>query len=266
MPPSPPANILLIFAFSAGLAGLAGADMARIEGGSYIRPLERNPQPRTVASFLLDRRQVTNAEFLAFLKTNPDWQRSRINSLFADDAYLRHWQGELDPGPAAPPESPVTNVSWFAARAFLRTQGKRLPTTDEWEFAARASATKADASSDPSFKKTILEWYSQPSPEVLPSVTTGQANIHGIQGLHGLIWEWTSDFNSALATGESRADGSPNAGLFCGGAGLNTNSATEYADFMRFAMRSSLRGNYCLPNLGFRGARGSTSNPTTPNP
>ena len=236
--------------------------MVRVAGGTYIRPLERDPVARTVAAFHLDRRQVTNAEYLAFVRENPQWQRSKVNSLFADDGYLRHWQDDVTLGPTAPPDAPVTNVSWFAARAYLRAFGKRLPSTDEWEFAARASAEKQDATKDPAFKQTILTWYSRPTPRVLPAVTTGVANIYGVQGLHGLVWEWTRDFNSALATGESRADGSPDSALFCGGAGLNTNNATEYADFMRFALRSSLRGNYCLPNLGFRGARQSNLDPT----
>lgn len=258
--------LLLVAALLAGWTPLpCGAEMALVQGGRYIRPLERDPKPREVAAFHLDRRQVTNAEFLAFVREHPSWRRSRVNSLFADRGYLRHWRGDLELGPGAPADAPVVNVSWFAARACLMSRGHRLPTTDEWEFVARASATEADATKDPDFKKTILAWYSRPTPAVLPAVTTGEANVYGVQGLHGLVWEWTLDFNSALATGESRADGSPDSALFCGGAGLNKNSATEYADFMRFAMRSAIRGNFCLPNLGFRGAR-DASPPTDPKP
>jgi len=229
--------------------------MALIPADSYIRPLEKDGKPRAVEAFYLDTRPVTNADYLSFLKAHPKWRRSQINRLFADKSYLRHWKDDLDPGPAAPPDAPVTHVSWFAARAYLKTQGKKLPTVDQWELAARASAEQPDATKDPAFKTQILEWYARPNPEVLPPVDTYPPDFHGVRGLHGLVWEWTRDFNSALATGESRADGSGDSALFCGGAGLNKNSATEYADFMRFAMRSSLKGNYCLASLGFRGAR-----------
>lgn len=240
------------------LTALVGSDqdgMAWIEGGTYVRPLERDGQARTVKGFYLDQKPVSNGEFLKFVTANPSWQRSRINRLFADQSYLSHWSGDLALGPDAPESAPVTNVSWFAARAYLKAQGKRLPTIDEWEFAARADEKRVDATADPEFKKRILEWYAKPNPKRLPSPTTLPADIHGVHALHGLVWEWTLDFNSALGTGESRSDGSPGSNLFCGGAGLNRNNSTEYADFMRFAMRSSLKGNYCVANLGFRGAR-----------
>ncbi|MFV0416466.1 MAG: formylglycine-generating enzyme family protein [Chthoniobacterales bacterium] len=229
--------------------------MAEIAGGTYIRPLEKDGKPRPVESFLIDTKPVTNGEFLAFVRENPRWSRSQVNRLFADKNYLRHWQGDLELGPNAPENAPVVNVSWFAARAYLKNVSQRLPTIDEWEYVARADATRADASADPDFKAKILNWYSRPATTPLPPVGASEANVYGVHDLHLLIWEWTDDFNSALGVGESRADGSPNAALFCGGAGLNKNSATEYADFMRFGMRTSLQGNYCIGTLGFRGAR-----------
>lgn len=239
------------------LLSVAAAEvpMARIEGGSYTRPLEKSGQIRQVATFLLDVRQVTNAEFLAFVTAHPEWKRSRVNRLFADSGYLRHWAGEAELGPLAPPDAPVTNVSWFAARAFLKGQGKRLPTLDEWEFAARADERRADATADPEFRKRILEWYSRPMPEVLTSAESMPANAYGVRGMHGLVWEWTSNFVASMSGGESRSDGSPDGPLFCGGGATDPNQAIEYADFMRIAFRSSLQGTFCLGGLGFRGAK-----------
>jgi formylglycine-generating enzyme required for sulfatase activity len=239
------------------LLAVAAAEvpMARIEGGSYRRPLEKNGQTRQVATFLLDVRQVTNAEFLAFVTAHPEWQRARVNRLFADSGYLRHWAGDAALGPLAPPDAPVTNVSWFAARAFLKDQGKRLPTLDEWEFAARADERRADATADPEFRKRILEWYSKPTPEVMPSVESMPVNVYGVRGMHGLVWEWTSNFVASMTGGESRSDGSPDGPLFCGGAATDPNQAIEYADYMRVAFRSSLQGTFCLGGLGFRGAK-----------
>lgn len=249
------------------LLTIASADepMTRIEGGTYSRPLERSGQTRQVASFMLDVRQVTNSEYLAFVTAHPEWRRSGMTPLFADSSYLRHWAGDTELGPLAPPDAPVTNVSWFAARAFLKAQGKRLPTLDEWEFVARADGRQVDATGDPEFRKRILAWYSNPAPKILPAADTMPANIHGVRGLHGLVWEWTSNFVASMTGSESRSDGSPEGSLFCGGAAADSNQAVEYADFMRIAFRSSLQGTFCLEGLGFRGARNAPV-PTTSKP
>lgn len=249
-----PTALLLALACVA-LPAFAQSPAVRIEGGTYRRPLEKSGQVRTVAPFLLDMRQVTNAEFLAFVTTHPAWRRSQVNRLFADDAYLRHWASDTELGPKAPPDAPVTHVSWFAARAFLKDCGKRLPTLDEWEFAARADEQQIDATQDPEFRKRILAWYAKPAREVLPNADSMPANIHGVRGMHGLVWEWTANFVASMSGGESRSAGSPDGPLFCGGAATDPNQAVEYADFMRVAFRSSLQGNFCLAGLGFRGAK-----------
>jgi formylglycine-generating enzyme len=239
----------------AAARGQASPAMVVIRGGVYQRPLEKGGKTRTVGDYQIDVRQVTNAEFLKFVIDHPEWQRSRVNRLFADRGYLTKWSGDTEPGPAAPPDAPVTCVSWFAARAFLKSVGKRLPTVDEWEFAARADDKSADASEDPQFKARILGWYSRPEPSVLPAAVSMPADIHGVRGLHGVVWEWTSNFVSAMTSGEARSDGTLAPQQFCGGGGADPNQATDYADFMRMAFRSSLKGDFCLPGLGFRGAK-----------
>ena len=243
----------------AGAVEFSGSPMVTVPGGVYSRPLEKGGGKRTVAAYQLDVRQVTNAEFLAFVITHPEWQRSRINRLFAEKTYLSDWAGDTELGAAAPANAPVVRVSWFAARAFLKSQGKRLPTVDEWEFAARADEKSPDANNDPVFKAKILDWYSRPAPAVLASAGSQPPNYYGASSMHGIVWEWTSDFVSAMSSGEARSDGSPDAQLFCGGGGADPNQATEYANFMRIAFRSSLQGHFCLPGLGFRGAKDAES-------
>ena len=118
--------------------------MAAIPDAIY-RPLfrgEKDAKEIPVAAFQLDVRPVTNGEFLAFVRDNPKWQRSQVKRLFADERYLAHWAGDLDLGNARA-EQPVTHVSWFAAKAFAASRGKRLPTTAEWEVAAGAGFTVA---------------------------------------------------------------------------------------------------------------------------
>jgi len=89
---------------------------------------------------------------------------------------------------------------------------------------------------------------------VIPAVGSGFRNAWGVDDLHGLVWEWTLDFNSALVSGESRGDASLEKSLFCGSGASNAADFADYAAFMRFAFRASLEAHYTTANLGFRGA------------
>jgi formylglycine-generating enzyme required for sulfatase activity len=239
--------------------------MVLIPGGNYL-PLQRSTKDAAsvdVSRFYLDAFPVTNAEFLAFVTAHPNWQRSRVRPLFADSSYLEHWAGDLELGPSAPPQSPVVHVSWFAARAFARAQGKRLPTTAEWECAAAVGYTRADGRNDEPFVRDLYAWLARPVPSVLGDVHQTKANLHGVHGLHGLVWEWVDDFNTAMVSGESRADSGLDRDLFCGAGSIGAKETTDYAAFMRQALRSSLQANNTISSLGFRCAR-SLRNPSHP--
>jgi formylglycine-generating enzyme required for sulfatase activity len=256
--------LLLLTAISDAEEQKIPTEMVRIEGGEFTPMFGEIAKPRKVESFLIDRRPVTNAEFLEFVREHPEWQRSNAKRLFADIGYLSHWKGDLELGENAPPDAAVIRVSWFAARAYLKAQNKRLPREDEWEFAALADETLADASKDPVFLKRVLDWYGKPSPARLPDVTDLPADIHGVVGLHGNVWEWVIDFNNQMVTGAARDDTSLDRSLFCAGGAVNATDAANYAAFMRYAFRSSLEGNYTTINLGFRGARDAENTPPTP--
>ena len=62
--------------------------------------------------------------------------------------------------------------------------------------------------------------------------------------LHGLVWEWTLDFNSVLISGESRKDVDTDTNLFCGSATIGATDLMNYAAFMRYAIRGSVKANY----------------------
>ena len=233
------------------------AEMARIPAGVhallFVAPGESNSIP--VPSFLLDRLPVTNGDFLEFVRTNPRWRRSRVSRLFASEEYLRHWADDLELGAHADANQPVVWVSWFAAKAYAGWRGKRLPTVAEWECAASASPAQADGRNDAAFQATLRRWSSTPSPERLPSVGTGPANFFGVQDLHGLVWEWTSDFNSALVTGDARGDTGIERQLFCGAGSAGARDTANFPAFMRYGFRSSLSAAYTVHNLGFRCAK-----------
>ena len=73
--------------------------------------------------------------------------------------------------------------------------------------------------------------------------------------MYGMVWEWTFDFNSVMMSGESRKDNATNDNLFCAGAAVASSDLRNYAAFVRYALRGSLKADYCLNNLGFRCAK-----------
>lgn len=235
--------------------------MVAISGGSYKPLYAKAAKERPVGAFFMDVTQVTNAQFLDFVTQHPEWRRSQVQRSLADRNYLSHWIGDLDLGNDKLRNAPVTNVSWFAAKACCEAQGKRLPTQDEWEFVARADATRLDASSDQAFLRQLLEWYSKPASSALEDVHHATQNVYGLRGLHGLVWEWVSDFNSTLVVGDSRGNDSLDRKFFCGAGSLLASDVSNYASFMRYAFRSSLKGSYCVGSLGFRGAKSLKGTP-----
>ncbi len=231
--------------------------MKRIPNGIY-RPIYRavtDPKETPVKSFYLDELPVTNERFLEFARAVPRWRRSQVKRIFADENYLKHWEGDLQLGAGAKLNQPVVWVSWFAAKAFADWQGKRLPTTAEWELAAGASPKLADGGADRTYQQDILRWYSEPSPRHLPEVGQSARNIWGVGDLHGLVWEWTADFNDLALTGDGRGDAGLERQLFCGAGAAGARDVTNYPAFMRSGFRSSLKAAYTVHNLGFRCAK-----------
>src|SRR3970040_918623 len=168
----PIAALLLVVLPVAGVLA-AAADYAALPGGAFRTALKYEDQKGSVriAPFELMRMPVTNAQFLAFVKANPQWPRDRVDGVQA--------------------RQPVTEVSWFAASAYCETQGARLPTWTQWEYAAAADETRRDARKDPAWRERILSWYSRPSSKALPRAGLQTSHPYGVQDLHGLVWEWT---------------------------------------------------------------------------
>ena len=228
------------------------APMVSIKRGAYV-PLygTTDKKPVEIAAFEMDVYPVTNAQFVTFLKKYPAYTRSKMKGIFADKSYLSHWQSDYDYGKNNLSTAPVTNVSWFAAKKYCECQGKHLPTMDEWEYVAMADEKRIDARTKEDFNKYIMSWYEKPKTYANPIGQTYK-NYWGVYDMHGLVWEWTADFNSIFLSGESRKDKDTDKNLFCGSGSVNASDLMNYAAFMRYAFRGSLKARYTTKNLGFR--------------
>jgi formylglycine-generating enzyme len=263
-------NQLTAFIFFLLAVTAAASSMVEIKGGEY-KPLylSKDSQKEIIKDFQLDKTPVTNYDYWQFVKKNPQWKKQKISSLLTENQYLHHWisinndqeSQEVNWQPTANDlNKPVTNISWFAAQAYCQSQNKRLPKVAEWEYVAAASETHINGKDEPNYNQRILNWYSKPNTQSLSEVASTSKNYWGVYDMHGLIWEWTEDFNSTLINGESRNDSVLDTALYCGAGSSGSIDPSDYAAFMRFGFRSSLQAKFTINNLGFRCASSVKNN------
>ncbi len=226
--------------------------MALVPKGEFALPFRKDSAEirMKVDPFYLDRHAVTYAEFLGFVRSHPNQARSRMKRVFADSAYLKEWKDDSTP-PTRAVNSPVTQVSWFAAKAYCSSLEKRLPTTAEWEWAAKSLPPGMDSAG---LDRAILDWYAKPSNDRFNPIGSGSVNGNGIRDLFGLVWEWTSDFDAYGFAGLNQR-GVADSAAFCGAGGARATKESDYATYMRWAFRLSLHADYSVGSLGFRCAR-----------
>ena len=122
----------------------AATEMVRIPAGEFQmgsnETVETSPRHTVyLDEFYIDTYEVTNAQFKAFIDANPEWRKNNISSEYHNGNYLRLW--DRDDYPRGKANHPVVYVSWYAAMAYAKWKGKRLPTEAEWEKAARGGMT-----------------------------------------------------------------------------------------------------------------------------
>jgi hypothetical protein len=148
------------------------------------RPLVLERQVK-LAPYAIDLTPVTNAQFAQFLKA------TRFRPRHAEN-FLKHWQNGAPPPSRG--EHPVVYVSLDDARAYAAWAGKRLPTEEEWQFAAAGTeqrrypwgdALRAGACNDGSTGGTTPV---TPFPE-------GRSPF-GCFDLCGNVWHWTESERS----------------------------------------------------------------------
>ncbi len=131
-------------------AGSGPPDMVRVPGGRYAY---RNARQVALDDFWLDRYEVTNRQYKAFVDQGgyreprfwkqPFAREGRTLSREEAMALLRDGTGrpgpagwELGSYPEGQEEYPVSGVSWYEAAAYAEFAGKSLPTFFHWYRAA----------------------------------------------------------------------------------------------------------------------------------
>ena len=156
-----------------------------------------------VDAFYMDKYEVTNAEYKAFVDANPQWRKGeKPPALFYAEPYLRHWKD--NDYPEGEGDHPVHYVPWYAAMAYAEWAGKRLPTEAEWEKAARGGLLGKMYPHGDTIDKTKANYDSN----VFDTTPVGSypANGYGLYDMAGNVAEWCLDAYDAGFYAKSRRE------------------------------------------------------------
>jgi formylglycine-generating enzyme required for sulfatase activity/predicted Ser/Thr protein kinase len=167
----------------AGMVYVPGGDfmMGRDDGDD---PFERPAHKVTVKPFFMDQFEVTNEDYAKFVNATAHPAPS-------------NWTNGNYPAGAA--RKPATGVNWDDATAYAKWAGKRLPTEEEWEFAARSTDGRiypwgndwqtGSANADGASNGTVdVGTYKGASP-------------FGVYDMVGNAWQWTASKLAAYPGG-----------------------------------------------------------------
>jgi serine/threonine protein kinase/formylglycine-generating enzyme required for sulfatase activity len=229
------------------------ADMAQIEGGSFMMgrdagPLQEKPAHQIkVQSFFMDKTEVTNAEYAEFVReTN-----------YPPPA---HWSGTRPPQGIE--QWPVVNVTFEDANAFARWRSKRdnlpyrLPTEEEWEYAARNGDRNDLYPWGKGWKDNLAVLKGEGTPSAVGSRPDGK-NRWDVVDLIGNVWEWTSSKVSAYPGNPTTIPSSTQDWMAIRGGGYFSDPADK-DNPVSSCMRSFITPTAKNTQLGFRLVRSAS--------
>ena len=222
VPPAPPAPAGMVYV-KGDSKFLMGTDDTK--GAQYSQPTHYT----AVGDFFIDVNEVSNDDYYRFVKaTNhavpPDWKN-----------------GQPRPGTA---KLPVVNVSWKDAKDYAEWAGKRLPTEEEWEYAARGQS--GPWKRDWSTLQSNLKESGHGKPVAVGSYQEGRSWC-GAADMIGNVFEWVESSLTPYPKSTLRPD--PRFKIYRGGA-FDT-STEDLLTTNRYFDTPDKR----LPNLGFRCAK-----------
>lgn len=191
------------------------AGMARLPAGSFLKGGEETPlvslvrkyanlldldlilepepaQGRIVRAYWIDRHEVTNESYGRFLDSLAEIG-GRHAQLHPDEpAGHNHTPSKWGEPAFDGPDQPVVGVDFHDAAAYCRWAGKRLPTADEWERAARGTDGRLYPWGD-EFEATAASTGEAPEQAPVAGGTYPKdRSPEGVFDLGGNVAEWTA--------------------------------------------------------------------------
>jgi formylglycine-generating enzyme required for sulfatase activity len=249
VPESQPAPSLAPAPVAPLAPGVARVRMMRIPAGTFSMGSdkgEENEKPVhqvTLKSFEMDVTEVTVAEYQTCVRAGRCRQ--------AD------WGGPCNSGVSpvlGREQHPINCVDWNQAKVYCESVGKRLPTEEEWEYAARG----ADGRTYPwgnSPPRNQLCWNGEGTDVgkgkrfatcPVGSYPSGDSPF-GLHDMAGNVWEWTaSEYCDSYGSGKNCTP----ARVFRGGSAW-----ADSPQYVRAALRNEYETKKHGGHLGFRCAR-----------
>ena len=154
--------------------------------------LSDEPHVVEMKSFHIDRYEVTNAQYRRFLADTTACREHRFchREEPPDKDHTPDGWDEIDP---EDDDLPVVGVDWYDAWAYARWAGKRLPTANEWERAARGGTKRLYPWGD-MFQagKCVCAESDVGGPQPVGSATS-DISPAGVSDMGGNVMEWTAD-------------------------------------------------------------------------
>ncbi len=179
------------------------ANMAALASGTFV--VGDRQDTVNVAPYCLDRTEVTVRAYGACVTAGRCTEPNAFNAPSGEATAYCNWK---HPGRD---EHPINCVDWFQAVSFCKWQEKRLPSEEEWEWAARGGSAGrtypwGGGTPDAQFCWSGVSVRYSTCP--VGSFPDGDA-LGGIHDLAGNVWEWTATtFNGANRVARSDSWGS----------------------------------------------------------